>query len=45
MLTFLIGLSLGTCLGAVVVGVCRSSYEHEAQDESAGGQPAPMRRA
>ena len=30
MLTFLIGLSLGTCIGAVVVGICRASYEHEA---------------
>ena len=31
MLTFLIGLSLGACLGAAALGVCSASYEHEAE--------------
>jgi hypothetical protein len=28
MLTFLLGLSLGACLGAAALGICSSSYEH-----------------
>ncbi|MDR7098310.1 hypothetical protein J2X04_000657 [Lysobacter niabensis] len=28
MLTFMIGLSLGACLGAAALGVCNASYEH-----------------
>ena len=43
MLTFLLGLILGTCIGAVVVGICRASYEHEAQDDAEVERPAPAR--
>jgi len=32
MLTFLLGLSLGACLGAAAIGVCSASYEHEDPD-------------
>jgi len=41
MLTFLIGLSLGTCIGAIAVGICRASYEHEA---AATEEAAPAKR-
>ncbi len=28
MLTFILGLSLGACMGAAALGVCSASYEH-----------------
>jgi len=32
MLTFILGLSLGACIGAAAVGICSSSYEHQMDD-------------
>lgn len=46
MLTFLIGLSLGTCIGAVVAGVCRASYERDATERERAApaeHPTPVR--
>jgi gas vesicle protein len=43
MLTFLIGLSLGACIGAVVAGVCRASYEHQPQADSDAANPRASR--
>lgn len=32
MLTFILGLSLGACIGAAALGICSSSYEHQADE-------------
>lgn len=29
MLTFIIGLMLGACIGVAVMGICTASYEHQ----------------
>jgi hypothetical protein len=34
MLTFIVGLSLGACLGVVIAGICRSVALHEAEGNS-----------
>jgi len=34
MLTFLLGLSLGACIGAAALGICLSSYEHESSEDA-----------
>jgi len=41
MVIFLIGLSLGTCIGAAALGICTTSYEHEMgiDDLRQGGAP------
>lgn len=46
MLWFLLGMSVGTCLGALVVGICRasSSRDDRAHDEDAQPQTADRPR-
>lgn len=44
MLTFLVGLSLGACIGAAALGVCRAGYEREMDEDRGIGELAPESR-